>query len=187
MNVVVVLQILIPSVVAALSALLVYVAARRADATQKASIEAELRKIEDDLRNQCIVELHRRKIASYLALLAAMSRLSLHLVRGENRGSDTWESDSIHLMDKVSYILIQTATFTARPVMEAMDLFGKALAKWGKVSYVHGAEEDEYISGQMGLVMSMREDLGVESIPENLFKSLLARSHEMSQPPLSNP
>jgi len=45
------LQVVVPSGVMVLAAILVHMASRRADATQKASIDVELRKIEDDLRN----------------------------------------------------------------------------------------------------------------------------------------
>jgi len=169
-----VLQIAIPSVVALLGSGVVILVSRSANKVQRENIAANLAKIRDELRNQCVVELHRQKMGTYLAVMQAIGKFDTHVSASVNSDDISFIHEGLVQLGNVNQVAIQGSLFFAPKVMSGFERFSDALLAFYGVSFREGEERREYLLAQAILTKLIREDLGVEAVPSNLFPSLLS-------------
>lgn len=169
-----VLQIVIPSVVALLGSGVVILVSLSANKIQRASIAADLVKIRDELRNQCVVELHRQKMDAYLAVMQAIGKFNTHVSSSVNSDHTSFIHEGLVHLGNVNQVAIQGSIFFAPKTMSGFKELSDALWAFYRVSFRKGEEREKYLLTKANLVRLIREDLGVPAMPDEFFLSLLS-------------
>lgn len=169
------LQMLVPSGVAALAALLVWQASKRADKTQRDSMKVELRKIEDDLRNQCVVELHRQRIAACLSVVETTGKCFTHLWSFGDDGPGPQNKETIEFLNRQQEAWMRGCVFLAEKTIDKYQTYYTAFLAWQRVLFIAGEEQQKYVSALASLHRCLREDVGVEALPDKLFQDLFSK------------
>ena len=170
------LQMLVPSGVAALAAFLVWQASKRADKTQRDSIRVDIRRIEADLRNQCVVELHRQKIAACLGLAQSVARVMNHIDRNAAPETESFAGTTYALLAELNEAGMRGTILLDVKASSEFGNYLSALYAWLNVSLVDGEEKKLCFRAAVALAKALREELGVQALPVDMFRVLLSKS-----------